>query len=120
MLNWLGFTIADPWHAMNVQAINPPLLNPFGLNKVSDAGFSPFGGPVPLGGFGAPYVIAAKPVPGLFAKPDSAGAGSAKTGGTTTSSFASFASSGPPAGMPSAIAPFATPPLPLSGPAYLI
>jgi hypothetical protein len=102
---------------MNVQAINPPLLNPFGLNKVSGAGYSPFGGPVPLGGFGAPYVIAIKPPPGLFAKPDSDSSGSSKTGAPPPPSFASF---GPPPGMPSAVQPFATPPLPLSGPAYLI
>src|SRR5579862_7774395 len=52
---------------MNVHLLNPPLLNPFGLNPVSGLGYSPFGGPVPLGGFGAPYSIGLKPpVGGLF------------------------------------------------------
>lgn len=35
----------------------PPLLNPFGVNPVSGVGFSPFGGPLPFGGFDAPYKI---------------------------------------------------------------
>jgi hypothetical protein len=42
---------------MNVHSIVPPLLNPFGFNPVSGLGYSPFGGPVPFGGFGAPYSI---------------------------------------------------------------
>jgi len=42
---------------MNVQSIIPPLLNPFGTNPVSGLGYSPFGGPVPFGGFDAPYTI---------------------------------------------------------------
>jgi hypothetical protein len=51
---------------MNVHALNPPLLNPFGLNPISGLGYSPFGGPVPLGGFGAPYTIGLRPPMGLF------------------------------------------------------
>jgi hypothetical protein len=42
---------------MNVPFIVPPLLNPFGLNPVSGVGFSPYGGPLPFGGFDAPYTI---------------------------------------------------------------
>jgi len=42
---------------MNVQSIIPPLLNPFGFNPISGTGYSPFGGPIPYGGFGAPYTI---------------------------------------------------------------
>ncbi|MEJ0072149.1 MAG: hypothetical protein WDO24_29385 [Pseudomonadota bacterium] len=51
---------------MNVHSLNPPLLNPFGLNPVSGLGYSPYGGPVPLGGFGAPYTIGIKQPASLF------------------------------------------------------
>jgi hypothetical protein len=92
--------------------LNPPLLNPFGVNKASGVGFSPFGGPVPLGGFGAPYVIEVKPPRfGLFMP---SGMDATKTSitpfqSTVAASGGGARSSGPPAGTPTAIQPFAAP-----------
>jgi len=95
---------------MQIQ-LNPPLLNPFGINKVSGAGFSPFGGPVPLGGFGAPYVIQVKPPAfgpfhptGMPTTPTSITP--FRSPGATGGGFAA----GPPPGTPPAIQPFAAPP----------
>src|SRR5581483_5978327 len=42
---------------MDLRAIVPALLNPFGFNSISGTGYSPYGGPLPFGGFGAPYTI---------------------------------------------------------------
>jgi hypothetical protein len=97
---------------MQIQQLNPPLLNPFGVNKVSGIGFSPFGGPVPLGGFGAPYVIEVKPPKfGLFMPtgPSSTETSITPFQSAAPASGAGAESSGPPAGTPAAIQPFAAP-----------
>jgi hypothetical protein len=95
---------------MQIQ-INPPLLNPFGVNKASGVGFSPYGGPVPLGGVGAPYVIAIKaPKVGLFSPAGMHATSTSITPFQSSASAPGGAPSGPPAGTPTAIQPFAAPP----------